>query len=49
MRAVTEGRDVMNEGLVEDFQRDGAVRIPSLFSAAELADLAAGIDIISPT
>lgn len=35
---------MIDEKLVEDFQRDGAVRIPALFSAAELAGLAAGIE-----
>ena len=36
---------MIDADLVERFQRDGAVHIPQLFTARELADLRAGIDL----
>ena len=36
---------MISETLIEQFQRDGAVCIPRLFTPAEMADLEAGIDM----
>ncbi|HLN49731.1 MAG TPA: phytanoyl-CoA dioxygenase family protein [Steroidobacteraceae bacterium] len=36
---------MIDEDLIERFQRDGAMHIPQLFTARELADLRAGIDL----
>ncbi len=36
---------MIDADLIERFQRDGAVRIPQLFTARELEDLRAGIDL----
>jgi ectoine hydroxylase-related dioxygenase (phytanoyl-CoA dioxygenase family) len=37
--------EMVSETLIEQFQRDGAVRIPRLFTPADMAELVAGIDL----
>jgi hypothetical protein len=36
---------MIGEDLIEQFQRDGAVRIPRLFTPSDMAELEAGIDL----